>query len=110
MRSRLGSGRDAPLHSLGDDDDSPSSSRRSSLSLDALATELGLPPDQTANATRLVRLSEENKRHQHDGDRVAHLTERVDEDEDLVKIDQEIGFFEEELKQQRFENSRDRLL
>ncbi|GAA5906743.1 uncharacterized protein JCM6883_005675 [Sporobolomyces salmoneus] len=100
MKSRVRmNGREAPLHSLGDDDDSPSSSK-SSLSLDALATELGLPPHQQPHSTPLVRLSEENKRHQHDRDRVSHLPERVEEDEDLVKIDEEIGFFEEELKQQ----------
>ncbi|GAA5883759.1 hypothetical protein JCM16303_002356 [Sporobolomyces ruberrimus] len=88
--------REAPLHTL--DSGSPSSSR-SSLSLDALATELGLPP--THAATPLVRLSEENKRHQHDNDRVSHLAERVEEDEDLVKIDEEIEFFEDELRQQQ---------
>ncbi|GAA5960296.1 hypothetical protein JCM3765_002534 [Sporobolomyces pararoseus] len=108
MRSRNGNHqREAPLHSLGNDD-SPSSSR-SSLSLDALATELGLPASQHPHSTPLVRLSEDNKRHQHDQDRVADLTERVEEDEDLVKIDEEIEFFEEELRQQGKTKS-DRLL
>jgi len=102
MRSRNGSNRrrEAPLHSLGDDDDSPSSSR-SSLSLDALATELGLPPSQGSHSTPLIRTSEENKRHQHDKDQVPNLSQRVEEDEDLVKIDEEIGFFEEELRQSK---------
>ncbi|GAA5975374.1 hypothetical protein JCM5350_006457 [Sporobolomyces pararoseus] len=110
MRSRNGKHqREAPLHSLGNDEDSPSSSR-SSLSLDALATELGLPPSQHPHSTPLVRLSEESKRHQHDRDRVSDLTERVEEDEDLVKIDQEIEFFEEELRQQGNKSKPDRLL
>lgn len=86
-----------PQHTLGSD--SPSSSR-SSFSLDALATELGLPTEHS-----LVRLSEENKLHQHDQDRVSHLSERVEEDMELVKIDEEIEGFERELNQRR-----DRLL
>ncbi|GAA5820040.1 hypothetical protein JCM10212_004986 [Sporobolomyces blumeae] len=72
----------AAFYSLGE---SPPSSRDS------------LVVDSTAQSHHLVRMSEDNKRHQHDADRIRGLAERVEEDEDLVKIDDEIESFEREV-------------
>ncbi|GAA5926195.1 uncharacterized protein JCM15063_000212 [Sporobolomyces koalae] len=94
---------EAPLHSLGDDEDEEGLRRSTSseLSLDTLADELGLPLSHSSRSNSLIRTSAEAKRHQHDADRVPHLSERIDEDAQLVKIDDEIEGFEQELRQRK---------
>lgn len=83
-------GPSAPHHSLGPDDDSP----RSSADLDAQAAELLGDFDDPVQ-----RLSESDKAHQHDADRIPELDQLLEEDERLRRTEEKAHALERELEQ-----------
>ncbi|BGP18370.1 hypothetical protein JCM10213v2_006436 [Rhodosporidiobolus nylandii] len=101
----------APHHSLGDDD-SPSSSRRTSFDrLDAQAAELLGDFDDPSSplSHHLHRESEAAKAHQHDGDRIAGLDSLVRQDESVLETERRLDELETELEGGRAGHRRDLL-